>query len=233
MKKFSFIQAGCFYFLLILAFLLCGCGGDTDPLKSIIKNLKNVSTYSVILEDMKEEGNFFKSYFHKYRIVQPEDGWTTDWLKVDEKFYKLNENFMGMTIAGKKDGKSLDAASPPGYQYVGDPRYGQWRREGGTTFWEFYGKYRLLTDFFGGWYRPVYMPDFDDYRYHRSKRMPYYGKNKQFGTSGSIVKYNKPDFYSRRMSMQKRQSTSFADKVNQRIGRSRTGLRGRSGSRGK
>jgi len=53
--------------------------------------LKDVPSYSIILEDMKEEGNFRSSYYHKYRVVLPKETQTTDWLKVSADYYKTNE----------------------------------------------------------------------------------------------------------------------------------------------
>ncbi len=38
-----------------------------------------------------------------------------------------------------------------GSQMVGNPNYGQWRTDSsGSSFWEFYGKYALLSQLFGG-----------------------------------------------------------------------------------
>jgi hypothetical protein len=216
-------------------FLFSGCGSDVDnPLLKIKASLKDVPNYSIILENMKEEGNFVKSYFHKYRIVKPEGAETTDWLKVPEPIFQQYEKFLGMTILAQKDGKVDDAVVPPGYHYVGDTRYGQWRSDGrGGNFWEFYGQYRLMTDFLGGWYRPVYDVDYDAYKKFKKRKVPYYGLKNQYGTSGTIVKKTKPDFYSRYTAKQAAKSASFTDKVSKRIGRSRTTVRGRSGGRGK
>ena len=139
-----------------------------------------------------------------------------------------------MTLLAKKDGIFDDQIKPPGYQYVGDSKYGQWRNDGhGGSFWEFYGKYRLMTDFLGGWYRPVYQTDYDAYRKFKKQKVPYYGLNNQYGSSGTIVQKTKPNFYSRYQAKQKAKTSSFTDKVSNRIGRTRTSMRSRSGGRGK
>ncbi|MBA4369547.1 MAG: hypothetical protein C0403_18120, partial [Desulfobacterium sp.] len=74
--NFSYTRTLLFLFAAIVL-LTSGCGGKIDgepPIEKIKVSLVNVPTYSIILEDMKEEGNFFKTYFHKYRIVQENEG---------------------------------------------------------------------------------------------------------------------------------------------------------------
>ncbi len=203
--------------LIIVTLFFHGCGNDGLPIENIKKSLKDVSNYSIILEDMKKKGNFFEDYFHKYRIVQTGKCKITNWLEVPEDFYKANRNFMGMTIAGKEKGKPITHVAPPGYRYVGNPHYGQWRNDSkGGSFWEFYGKYRLFSDLFGGWYRPVYMDDFDSYKKFKKKKRPYYGRN-EFGKSGSIIKKKRPFYYSRAKLIK----APFSDKVGNRLGRSK------------
>jgi hypothetical protein len=230
LKLFTF-----FSLFLISLFLMAGCGSDVQvPIIKLKEGLKDVPTYSIILENMKEEGNFVKSYFHQYRVVTPEGAEITDWLKVPEPYYQKNLNFLGMTLLAKKDGVFDEAVTPPGYHYVGDPKYGQWRSDGrGGSFWAFYGQYRLMSDFLGGWRRPIYDTDFDAYKKFKKRNVPFYGLKNQYGTSGTIVKTAKPDFYNRYMSKQKAKSASFTDKVSKRIGRTRTSFRSRSGGRGK
>jgi hypothetical protein len=226
------------YFLLILpaALLFYGCSSKVEqlPIEKIKQALKDVPTYSIVLEDMKEEGNFFRSYYHKYRVVQETDVQTTEWLEVSKEFYNLNENFLGMSIAAKKEGVYSQGASPPGYEYVGDNRYGQWRNDShGNSFWEWYGKYALFSSLFGGWYRPIYRNNYNTYRQYRARNTPYYGRNKEFGSSGSIAKKKNPNFYSRHMAKQGSGRSSFSNKVSKRTGRTRTSYRGRSGGYGK
>jgi len=226
--------------LALIAFLAVlvagGCGGPSGslPIESIRQTMADTPTYSVILDDMKEEGNFFSKFYHKYRIVQPEDTGTTDWLEVPENYYRLHEEYLGMALFSKKDGEEIDEIAPPGYAYVGDSRYGRWRDDGqGGSFWEFYGKYALLSHLFGGWYRPVYRTDYDMYRQYRSRRRPYFGNKNQYGTSGSIAKTAKPDFFSRRKTREQLKRTSFKERVAKRTGRVRTGFRSRAGGIGK
>jgi hypothetical protein len=193
----------------------------------------------VILEDMKEEGTFFKSYYHKYKIIVKDailedtvDATETGWEEVSKEFFRRHLPFLGMTIWVKKDGKESASAGPPGYEYVGDSRYGSWHRgSSGGSFWVFYGQYRLLSDLLGP--GPIYRNHYNTYGTYRSQNRPYYGPNKQYGTNGSVTKSQKPNFYNRRMSREMVKKASFSQRVNQRVGRTRTSVRGRSGRAGK
>jgi hypothetical protein len=225
-----------FALFLSLIFVFSGCGGVTGelPVEQLKELQKDVATYSILLEDMKEEGNFLKTYFHKYRVVQEQEGWTTDWVEVPENYYQMNEQFLGMSLVTKKEGEYNNKATPPGYGYVGDQRYGRWRRdERGGSFWEWYGKYALFSSLFGGWYRPIYMRDYDVYRGYSSRNRPFFGRNQEFGSSGSITKKTKPSFYTRYKSKQSSGRSRFLGKVSSRVGRSSGGFRGRAGGFGK
>ena len=120
-----------FFMMAVLILNACSSGPKQPPIDKLKLNLKDVPTYSIILEDMKEEGNFKDHYFHKYRIVMPEksEAGTTDWLEVSSDYYQTNQPFLGMTLAVKKDGQMSSSVSPAGYQYVGDAKYGQWRND--------------------------------------------------------------------------------------------------------
>ena len=79
-------------------------------------------------------------------------------------------------------------AGPPGYSYIGNPQYGEWRRSGGQSFWVFYGQYALMRDLFWGRgnygrYR-VSRRGWSNYRNSMKSGRSYYGSSKQYGTSG-------------------------------------------------
>ena len=212
----------------------CGTSPPASPLAEIHRAMKGVPTYSVILEDMRQSGNFIPTYEHQYRVVEAETSHTSDWIQVNEKYYKMNEPFLGMSIYTKKDGQETTTATPPGYAYVGDSRYGRWQQDRhGNSFWEFYGKYALISHLMGGWYRPVYRSDYDAFRSYRNNNKPFFGRKREFGSSGTIAKKQKPNFYARHMAKQRAATTNFKQSVNKRIGRTRTGFRGRSTGFGK
>ncbi|MBL7212113.1 MAG: hypothetical protein ISS61_07035 [Desulfobacteraceae bacterium] len=228
MSRFSIL----FLAMILGASFLHGCAGQRLPIDVIKKDLQGVPSYSIILEDMDEKGTFFKSYYQKYRIVQGERAWTTDWVEVPKDYYQRNENFLGMTLLSKKEGQYNTSVGPPGYNYVGDEQYGKWQRDSsGNSFWAFYGKYALISHLLGG--SRIYRTDYNTYRNYRRQGRPYYGRNKQYGTGGRLTKSQKPNFYSRRAAKVRASKTSFSQKVNQRIGRARSGYRSRSYSGGK
>jgi hypothetical protein len=221
-----------------ISLFLSGCGSTDLPLKRLKASLKDAPSYSILLEDMKTDGNFVKTFFHKYRVIQEgsseSEGGLTDWMEVPEKYYKDNEAFLGMTLASKIEGQESSYVSPPGYGYVGNARYGRWRDDGrGSSFWEFYGKYALFSHLVGGWYRPIYRHDYNGYSRYRKRNHIYYGTNSQYGTSGRVAKNAKPSFFNRRAAKTKVASSSFNKRVASRVGRTRTGYRGRSGGFGK
>jgi hypothetical protein len=225
---------------LILLFVV-GCGTSYDnPVDRLKDQLKDVPTFSIILEDMKQDGNIFTHYFHKYKIVQLDNAWVTNWEEVSEQYFKQNENFLGMTLASKKDGQQNNHVAPPGYAFVGDNNYGQWRQDAnGSSFWEFYGKYRMFTDVLGFFTGPVYRHDYDDYHRYRRDSRPFFGRSHQYGTKGTYTKKLNPTFYERRMTRENKKKSSFLGRVSnrfgnkKRIGRTRSGFRSRSMGFGK
>lgn len=217
---------------LIVSVVIAGCGGPGDPLTKINSTLQGVPTYSIILDDMKEEGNFFTHYFHKFQVVTPEKSTKTDWIEVSKDFYENNLPFLGMTVYSKQDGKGADMAGPPGYEYVGNSKYGRWETDSsGNSFWAFYGQYAFLSSMLGG--GPIYRNNYDTYYSYRSQNRPYYGPNKEYGTNGKVTKTQKPSFYTRKASTETLKKASFSDRVNSRVGRTKTSTRSRSSSVGK
>jgi hypothetical protein len=241
----SAVRKGAFGLLFLLALVAVSCSAP-PPLEQIKSELARYPEYSIILEDMKEEGNFFKSYYHRYKLVFAEEtgipdslvyrSEITDWYKVSKKEFQKYWNYLGMVLAAKtRDGQEVKTPSPPGYQYVGNPQYGTWRRdERGNSFWEFYGKYAFFSQMFGMMGRPIFRNDFDDYRRYRSRGEPYFGRNRQYGTTGQYTKYTNKSFFERRQQRELARKTRFSEKVKQRVRRSKmSGVRRRSGGFGK
>lgn len=221
-------------FCLLLAISACG-QAPPDPLIKIRGDLQKqgIEEYSIVLADMQESGNFIKSYSHTYNVVTPEKAIPFGPLSVPERMYNHYKPYLGMTIWSQKKGETGENIAPPGYSYVGDPRYGQWQEDSsGRSFWSFYGQYRLLSDLLslGG---RVFRDQYDTYRGDHYQRRPYYGPNRDFGTGGTITRRQYPDFFERQQARARTSRATFADKVNQRIGRTRTFSRGRGISGGK
>jgi len=220
--------------LLCLSVCLQSCGASRSPVDKLAASLKNVPEYSIILEDMQSRGSIFKQYHHKYKVTSGENISNTDWLRVSEKYYRQNENYLGMALLSKTKDGYVKTPSPPGYQYVGNSRYGEWRsHSSGNSFWAFYGQYMFMSHMFGMTNRPVYRDHYNTYTNNRKNNRPYYGSKNQYGTNGSVTKQTNKGFFERKMAKQRMAKKSFGQRVKQRVGRSRSPFRGRGGGFGK
>lgn len=215
--------------VLLLALTACG---QRDPVIEMQKNLASAPEYTIILENMQEEGAFFPKYYHQYRILQGERQIVTDWVEVTEDVYRKYDDFLGMALVAKSDADGVTTSPhPPGYNRVGNPTYGYW---GGGGFWIWYGQYAMMRDMLGwGMGRRIYRSEYDEYRNARRGGQPYYGQTRDFGTNGKLTKQQRPTFYQKRQAALKRRQSSFSQKASSRFGRSRTGFGGRSGGFGK
>ncbi len=214
-----------------LLFLAVGCS-QQDPVKQMQETLAPAPDYTIILEDMQEEGAVFTKYYHKYHVLQGERQVRTDWVEVTEDVYRKYEPFLGMALVSKSEAEGMSSAPhPPGYHHVGNPTYGHW---GGGGFWVWYGQYSMMRTLLGGGMgRNIYRNDYDDYRTNRRSGRPYYGKDRDYGTNGKLTKQQRPNFYKRRQANLQRKKSSFSQKAQSRFGRSRSGFGGRSGGFGK
>lgn len=230
---------------LALLGLLSSCGGSRsrswqrNPVDDMVRDLSAEPIFSIILHDMDVQGNFVKTYLHKYKVVTLDNDSipqveTTGWEEVSEKFFFAHENDMGMEVASKaEDGTVSKISGPAGHaNYVGNPRYGEWRTDNsGNSFWSFYGKYRLMTDIFGWGSRPIYRNDYYDYRNNYYGRRPYYGNvsssgNPRYGTNSDYNRRSRPNFFDRRAQKNGFQRSSSRNRTSStssnRTSRSRT-----------
>lgn len=239
--------------------LLAGCtsgrAAGSSPLQRYRSLLDANPEYSIILEDMNRDGNFFRTHYHRYKLVagsssgaggegasDPCENLTyaseiTDWQRVSEREYESLRPYLGMTLASKScDGSVNTTPQPPGYRYVGDSRYGRWRDNGrGGSFWEFYGKYALMRDAFGLAGGLISRRDYNGYRQYSDSGRSYFGTgSRTFGTNGTVTQRSNPSFFQRRVQRQRTSQQRFSDKVRNRVQRSRSSsLRSRSSRGGK
>ena len=153
---------------LAAALLAAASCATQTPLERLEQDLDRYPEYSVVLQDMSDEGF---GHAHQYRVVvgEPQAGSeepvyreaVLDWMEVDSGTYDRYRSSLGMVVLSKGTDGAVDREEhPPGYQQVGDERYGQWRDDGGgRSFWEFYGQYALLSNLIGGFGRPIYRDD--------------------------------------------------------------------------
>ncbi|GAX59712.1 ABC-type proline/glycine betaine transport systems, periplasmic components [Candidatus Scalindua japonica] len=220
--------------LICVVMTLQSCGAKRSPIEQISANLKNTPEYSIILEDMEIRGSVFKQYYHKYKVIIKDNIQYTGFTRVSEPYYRNNENYLGMSLLSKTEDGYIKTPSPPGYQYIGDSRYGEWKQDrSGNSFWAFYGQYMFMSHMFGMVNRPVYRSDYSAYTDYRKKNRPYYGSKNQYGTNGTVTKQTHKSFFQRKMARQKMAKQSFSQKVKQRAGRSQSPFRGRGGGFGK
>jgi hypothetical protein len=230
-------ERGMFSLLLFLsaAFLFQGCGVGQSPVKKIQSGLQGQKEYAIILNDMREEGNFFPSYYHQYRVDVGERKTVRSFVEVDKSYYKKNEPYLGMVLASKTiDGAVSTTPFPNGYQYVGNSQYGRWRDTGsGGSMWEFYGKYMLMSQVMNWAGFGLNRNHYNSYASYHSTGRPYFGPKREYGTAGTVTQKQKPGFYQRKMAKKSRSQSRFQNKIGQRMGRSKNTFRSRGFSFGK
>lgn len=218
-----------------VALFIQGCGTGQNPVKKIQKELQGEKEYAIILNDMREEGNFFPSYYHQYRVDVGEQKTQRPFIEVDDSYYKKNQPNLGMVLASKTaDGAVSTTPFPNGYQYVGNSQYGRWRNnDSGGSMWEFYGKYMLMSQMMNWAGFGLSRNHYNNYSSFRGSGRPYYGPRREYGTSGTVTKKQKPGFFKRKMAKKAGSQSRFRNKVNQRMGRSKNTFRSRGFSFGK
>ncbi len=195
--------------LLITVLALTSCGGSKrfqkNPIDEMVRDMPTGQVFSIILNDMDVQGNFSDTYFHQYKVIENDaDGnpteRLTDWKKVPEGFFQMHINNMGMEIASRgEDGQLKKTVNPPGYSnYVGNPKYGQWKQRDGYSFWEFYGQYAFMSSMFNMMAYPVRRSYYYDWRnnYYGTGRVyygPTYGSGRYYGTSSSYTRTTRPN----------------------------------------
>jgi hypothetical protein len=231
----------------LVIFASTGCGGSGSPVDALRRSLDRYPEYSVILNDMTSKGLFFHDYFHRYRIVIPEDGKKateggqpnlaqkmTDWVMVEEDVYQNYKESLGMVILAKKADGTIDTVpQPPLFQLVGDSRFGKWETDSrGNQGWAWLVTGMVISSlidemgdaFEGG--RHLDYRHYQDYRNSRSQGNPYYGSRNsqgrpQFGTQGTVTQKTNTGFFERQQARMAERKESFANKVESRMGRSR------------
>ncbi|MCC2631599.1 MAG: hypothetical protein K0S20_298 [Patescibacteria group bacterium] len=132
-------------------------------------------------------------YYHKYIVVENGVKKEGDWQEVSEQQFDQHSDDLGMSIVSKARGEyeaeTSQFATPAGMEYVGDKKYGHWQKDNsGTSYWEWYGRYRFYQDIFGPRY---YYNDWDQWNRGYRGRSPYYGpkndENDRYGTHGGYT----------------------------------------------
>lgn len=181
-------------------------GAGFDKLGKMRADLKNdVASLSKsvdkILVDMKREDG---KYYQKHKFIENGVSRTTGWMEVTPSVYNTHRDHLGMSLYSKPEcvleEDAQKVAAPPGYNYVGNTRYGYWDQSGGRSFWVFYGQYALMRDLLWGGrgrYSPIYRTNYRSYRSTTRSGKPFFGSKKQYGTKGSLTKtrYSNSNYY--------------------------------------
>lgn len=136
-------------------------------------------------------------YFHKYLTTENGQTQETDWQKVDETMFEEHVDDLGMDLLAKPFGafedEKVTKPTPTGLAFVGNPQYGHWQTDDrGSSFWAWYGAYRLFGDLLGAGGRPYYYrrDEWDTWS-TRYRGQPYYGEDKdkkeRYGTNGYVL----------------------------------------------
>ena len=213
---------------IVLPLLLLAACQSSNPVLHLQKKLARFPEHAIILNDMRSEGNFFPDYFHQYKIIVNKDKDAanheevlSDWQRVSTAFYNQHTNNLGMVLASKTvGGEKSSIPQPPGYQYIGNQQYGRWVERDGTSFWEFYGKYALISSVFGMMHRPIYVNNYHTYRDHHRRGRAYYGKRNEFGSNGTETRKKHNNFFKRRQRRATMRRQAFSQRVSQRATRS-------------
>ena len=164
------------------------------PSKYAISNIFKNSPLSIILIDMDEVGLIMKTYLMKYLLISGYQEPITVTIKTNKKFWEESKKYIGMSIFRRteKTGENSTTPMPPGFHFIGDSSYGQWKinRKTGRKEWFFYRSFsKFKKHFHYGSYRPTHAM-IKQARKSLKKDIPYFGINQEFGLNGSLTREN-------------------------------------------
>jgi len=205
-------------------FLMAGCSTESryteEGLDTVIKEYRETPDLTIILYDQNYENG---KYQHQYQVLIPKPDSTLDakvspFYPVSDKFFNAHIDDLGMELANKTDGVVTKTVAPAGYsQYVGNPKYGRWKENNGSSFWEFYGKFAFMNSMFHTFSSPARYGYWNDYHHNYAPSgRAYRGPNNYYGTQ-SYMKSN-----TGRSSAWGKTPSSFRNDVRSRVQRSST-----------
>ncbi len=184
------------------------------------EEFKDKNAYTIILYDMDLQDG---QYVHQYKIFELLDGQnvnieSTDWKSVDDDFFLLHEDDLGMEIFSKRtDGKYNNLVTPPGFtHFVGNEQFGNWTtieniQVGMDTtwidsdiIWQFNETTHPLESELGLTELAIKPEEYQDFQEKYYLNRPYYGDSiatdsTKYGTRSRHWVYIRPLFYTRRI----------------------------------
>lgn len=177
-----------------------------------------------------------KSYthtYHKYIEIVNDKMTEGEWVKVDEVSFWNDYDNLGMAILTKPYGfyesDSITDAQPAGIANIATPimsngvptgsnQYGEWRHSNGSSFWYYYGMYRMFGGL--GHSRRYSYGDWSSYN-NRARGKPYYGRNQGYGTYGAYTynnsRYQNSDYAKRNPGEVRSSKSDRSSKTNSSI----------------
>lgn len=210
------------FLALIPALFLTGCGEPENPLDVLRSTLDDESAYSIMLEDMRQEGSLFPKQYHKYEVATDLRSFSTDWYEVPENLFTRYLPFLGMVVWMRNTEWDMDDEyfEPPGFSRIGKKKYGKWVKKKGKDYWNYHPQYGHYTRMLGG--RAIGRDSYKSYSMAHKNRTPFFGMNKQYGTGGSLTRKMFPGYFTRK-----------ATAASAKTGRTNSSMRSRSTGRGK
>ncbi len=204
------------WFCLLL--VLLSCGGEVipdNPVRKMQRKFEPGKAYTVILSDMDLQGSTYKHRYKRFeigkngKVTVKKTGWQT----VDDAFFALHENDLGMEVLSQnRKGRVNNLVTPPGFSnFIGDTTYGNWVpiqpdslsgvQELADNEWRFKKEYAWLPSALGVENTRVSWGEYSTYdqlyRYNR----PFYGEvtadSVHYGTHSPYMHYYYPGFYTR------------------------------------
>ncbi len=162
-----------------------------------------------ILTDLKYglyNGNYDPTkslYAAKYEVITNNHTATSDWEPITKEEYSQYEDNIGMSVYSKAEGEltGKKQIAPPGYRFVDNPRYGEWRTDvNGNRYWAFHLQYlafRNLIFASTDVTNSVRQTEYNQYQTYRKAGKTYYGSSNQYGTRGSVSgkRYKSSSYY--------------------------------------
>ncbi|HEY6342307.1 MAG TPA: hypothetical protein VIY49_12505 [Bryobacteraceae bacterium] len=135
-------------------------------------------------QEPREKVRIVRTRFPDSTLAHGETTSEERWEPLAASLARRSEDPDGMVIerkpAGRYDSEADDTLQPPAYAYIAPPgqsnAYGSW--SGGI--WHWLPEYLLLSQLLHSSREPIYLPDYDAYRYARSRGETYYGRNREY-----------------------------------------------------
>jgi hypothetical protein len=140
--------------------------------------------------------------------------------------FLAHRDHLGMTLYSKPSGvmhdDSIVLASPPGYVYLGNDKYGKWKEDGGKRKWKFNDKYAYMKPLFFAAGLAASYAAWKMYKKYRKKRRVFYGLGGAiwYGTRSRRMRKRYKHYYKRKARRARARARRSGSRRHGRSGRS-------------